>query len=179
MSGVYLYSIFTSYRVYCSHENKRYKTIGIKDFAGLRKLRKPTSLSQSGGGLEEDQVGQKHLKMSKSVALIFMSDTQWKTTNQERSRFKFSVPAEFWAIPVPSLAASGDDAPTAHVFHTLPGAVRGLAASSRPYLHTPASFSAEIPGRERCETAQKRTAESVMQPPNPALCLHLFLPRSK
>lgn len=50
---------------------------------------------------------------------------------------------------------SVDGAPAAHVFHMRPGAVRGPAASSPPYLRTPASFSAENPGWESCKDGRK------------------------
>lgn len=74
---------------------------------------------------------------------------------------------------------SEDGAPAAHVFHMLPGAVQEPAASSPPYLHTPASFSAENSGWESCEMEGKRTLGLVMQPSNPASSLDLFLSSSK
>lgn len=58
------------------------------------------------------------------------------------SSFKFSIPAGFSGIPVPSPVVSGDGALAAHVFHMLPGAVQGPAASSPPCQRTLASFSA-------------------------------------
>lgn len=92
---------------------------------------------------------------------------------------KFSIPAGFGGIPVLSPVVSGDGAPAALVFHTLPGAVQELAASFPPYLRTLASFSAENPGWENYKIEGKRTTGSVIQPPNPALCLDLFLSSSR